>query len=151
MVIKFKKINKTAIKPIRLTADSAGYDLCSNENKVIPPANSIANNRIKIGHGSISTGIILEIPIGYVGRIGSRSGLSVKKNIEVGAGWIDPDFRGEIIVELKNFGLNPFKVKKGDRIAQLFILKTYNCTFVESPKLSITKRNKSGFGSTGKN
>jgi len=45
-------------------------------------------------------------------RIGSRSGLSTRHNIEVGAGWIDPDYRGELKIELKNFSNRDFVVEE---------------------------------------
>lgn len=62
---------------------------------------------------------------GTYGRIGNhvywilapRSGLAAKNFIDVGAGVIDEDYRGEICVLLFNFGDNDFKVNYGDRIA----------------------------------
>lgn len=65
----------------------------------------------------VSTGISMAIPEGYYGRVAPRSGLAVKNFIDVGAGVIDSDYRGELKVLLFNFSEVDFEVKKGDRIA----------------------------------
>lgn len=75
------------------------------------------------GKALISTGISVQIPIGNYGRIAPRSGLAVKHFIDVGAGVVDADYRGEVRVLLFNFGEEEFKVSQGDRIAQLIIEK----------------------------
>jgi len=87
--------------------------LYSIENIVISPR----------GKALISTGISVQIPIGNYGRIAPRSGLAVKHFIDVGAGVVDADYRGEVRVLLFNFGEEEFKVSQGDRIAQLIIEK----------------------------
>ena len=73
----------------------------------------------------------------------------MKYNIEVGAGWIDPDYRGEIMVELKNLGPESFQVEQGARIAQLFVLKSADVDVDIVDSLSQTERSDGGFGSTG--
>ena len=102
-----------------------------------------------IGRALVSTGIALVIPRGCVGKIGSRSGLSVDRNIEVGAGWIDPDYRGEIKVELKNFDSREFVIEAHMRIAQLFVLRLANVKLEHASRLPISGRGARGFGSTG--
>ena len=67
----------------------------------------------------VSTGISIAVPSGYYGRVAPRSGLAVKHFIDVGAGVIDEDYRGEVLVLLFNFSDQDFQVKTGDRIAQL--------------------------------
>ena len=57
------------------------------------------------------------IPEGFYGRVAPRSGLAVKKFIDVGAGVVDSDYRGELKVLLFNFGKEDFEVKKGERVA----------------------------------
>lgn len=59
----------------------------------------------------------MAIPDGFYGRVAPRSGLACKNFIDVGAGVIDSDYRGEVKVLLFNFSKNDFEVKKGDRIA----------------------------------
>lgn len=43
------------------------------------------------------------------GRIAPRSGLAVKKGIATGAGVIDADYRGQVMVLLFNHGEEDFK------------------------------------------
>lgn len=150
MKIKLERISHKVTLPQKMTTESSGFDLYSFEDKILPASKIMNKNKIEIGHTHIKTGIKLEIPNGYVGRIGSRSGLSIHDNIEVGAGWIDSDYRGEVLVELKNLSSKHFKIKLGDRIAQLFLIKIGNCEFKEVNNLSKTNRAEQGFGSTNR-
>jgi dUTP pyrophosphatase len=65
-------------------------------------------------------------------------------------GIIDSDYRGEILVPLRNLGKEKVVIAKGERIAQLIILPYLKVKYVESKKLNETVRGKGGFGSTGK-
>ena len=82
--IQIKKISQHAVLPTRNTAESAGYDLYSCENKIIRP----------YGKAKISTGLQICVPSGTYGRIAGRSGLVIKSHIGIGGGVIDRDFRG---------------------------------------------------------
>ena len=62
-------------------------------------------------------------PIRIYAKIASRLGLIVKKFIDVGAGVVDRDYRGEIGVVLFNHSAVDFPVQVGDRIAQLILEK----------------------------
>ena len=86
---------------------------------------------------------------GCYGRIAPRSGLAAKYAIDVGAGVIDGDFRGNIVVLLFNFGSETFKVKMHDRIAQLIIEKISYSEPQEVFSLDETVRGTGCFGSTG--
>jgi dUTP pyrophosphatase len=98
----------------------------------------------------VATGVQLEIPEGYYGRIAPRSGLALKQGIDVLAGVIDSSYRGEIKVIIFNTdNQKVFKVNVGDRIAQLIIEKHYNFDFVEVEDLETTDRGEGGFGSSG--
>ncbi len=146
--MKIVKLFPNSKTPIRSTKEAAGFDLFAREAMHVPGSISEAG-RVTIGRALVPTGIAVATPSGCVGRIGSRSGLSVKHNIEVGAGWIDPDYRGEVMVELKNLGAETFHVEQGARIAQLFVLRldAQDIEIVDS--LAETKRSDGGFGSTG--
>jgi dUTP pyrophosphatase len=146
--MKVQLLSKSAKAPARSTLGSAGLDLFASKETVLP-GSTVRGKRVNIGHMLVSTGIAVDIPAGYVGRIGSRSGLSAKNNIEVGAGWIDPDYRGEVFVELKNLNSLPFRIAKGDKIAQLFLIKISNEKVMLVRSLPASKRGKGGFGSTG--
>ena len=139
-----------ALIPTRMTHGSAGYDLYAAVDAVVPAATTSPTGAVDIGRCLVPIGLAFELPVGTVGRIASRSGMSVNFNIEVGAGWIDSDFRGEVMVELKNLSSIDHKIAAGDRIAQLILLTTVNAQFVASDQLDSTSRGVSGMGSTGR-
>ena len=125
--------------PRRSSSGAAGYDLHSPINTTIPP-----NSRKTVG-----LGFNIAIPEGMYGRIAPRSGLALKHQIDVAAGVIDPDFRGEVKVLLVNSSQRKFEIKEGDRIAQLLFERIALPAFHTLAQLPPTKRNEGGFGSTG--
>lgn len=140
LLIKIHKLENSVQTPKRGTEYSAGYDLCANESLLL-----LAGER-KL----IKTGISLEIPSGYYGRIAPRSGIALKYGIDVLAGVIDSDYRGEIGVILYNTDKNyPFSIHEGDRIAQLIIEKHYSIEWNETESLKNSDRGSGGFGHTG--
>jgi dUTP pyrophosphatase len=146
--VKVARLSPKAKLPVKASAGAAGYDLFASEAAVVP-ASAVHDGRVEIGHALVGTGIAVSLPPGHVGRIGSRSGLSVWHNIEVGAGWIDPDYRGEVKIEMKNFSGQDFIVEEGMRIAQLFILPFASLELEEADGLPPSTRGAGGFGSTG--
>ena len=162
MEIKFKKLESTAKAPRRTKESDAGYDLFATDSATIKPM----ERRL------ISTGIAVEIPKGYYGRIAPRSGLAVKYGVDVLAGVVDSGYRDCLRVVLINLnlpeelfhkpdpsmsaytslfgsGLN-FKVSPGDRVAQLIIERCYDIEWEHSNALSDSERGLEGFGSSGK-
>lgn len=137
--LKCIKMSHDAKLPLRLTEDSAGFDLSSVENKIIKAKDK----------DLVDIGIKISIPEGCYGRIAPRSGLAVKHFIDVGAGVIDRDYRGIIKVLLFNHGNVDFEIKNGDRVAQLIIEQICNAKVEEVTTLDSTSRNEHGFGSTG--
>ena len=87
----------------------------------------------------------------FVCFIAPRSGLAAKHFIDVGAGVIDEDYRGNVGVVLFNFGKEKFEVKKGDQIAQLICERIFYPETEEVQILDGTERGSGGFGSTGSN
>jgi dUTP pyrophosphatase len=144
-----KLVEPGAKAPTKMTAGSAGFDLYSSESAEIPPTRCEPDGRAEVGRALVSTGLVIELPLGTVGRIASRSGLSVKANIEAGAGWIDSDYRGTVKVELKNFSSKAYKVNQGDRIAQLVVLPVVEVEVTVVADVRQTSRGGRGFGSTG--
>ena len=134
-----KKLRNSAAIPKRATENAAGYDLASAEETVVPAK----------GKAVVKTGISLATPEGCYGRIAPRSGLAVKRFIDVGAGVIDADYRGEVGVVLFNHSDEDFKVKQGDRIAQLILEKIDTPEVKETADLPSTVRGSKGYGSTG--
>lgn len=146
--MKVARLSPKAKLPVKASKGAAGYDLFASEAAVVP-ASAVRDGRVEIGHALVGTGIAISLPPGHVGRIGSRSGLSTRQNIEVGAGWIDPDYRGEVKIEMKNFSGQDFIVEEGMRIAQLFILPFASLELEEADGLPPSARGVGGFGSTG--
>ncbi|CAD8189097.1 unnamed protein product [Paramecium octaurelia] len=138
-MIYVKRLVEKAILPKKGSLKAAGYDLFSAEDSVVPAK----------GKQVIKTGISMALLEGTYGRIAPRSGLAAKNFIDVGAGVIDEDYRGEICVLLFNFGDNDFKVNYGDRIAQMVIEYVVQTDIQETDNLTETQRGEGGFGSTG--
>ena len=138
--LKFARLHADAHLPTRGSAQAAGLDLYAVENQLIP-----ARGRV-----SVRTGLAVSIPHGFYGRIAPRSGLAVKRGLDVLSGVIDSDYRGEIICLLINHGDAPLQIEKGMRMAQLIIESIIMPEPVWSEEdLEETKRGASGFGSTG--
>ncbi len=97
----------------------------------------------------VHTGVSMAVPPGHYGRVAPRSGLAMKSGIDVLAGVIDSDYRGEVGVILINHGGAPIEIKHGDRIAQLIIEKSASVIVEEISELPPSKRGEGGFGSTG--
>jgi dUTP pyrophosphatase len=99
----------------------------------------------------VSTGLYIELPIGYEAQIRSRSGLAAKKGVTVlnAPGTIDADYRGEINVILVNLSNERFIIEDGERIAQMIITKHERVKWSETEILLETERGVGGFGSTG--
>jgi len=164
--LKWKKNNKNAIIPSYQTEGSAGFDFhacidfnhyakifsnldaeifCHNDSKgyfYILKAGCVA---------PIPTGLSVEIPKGYEIQIRPRSGLALKKQITIinSPGTIDEDFKGEIMVILKNSSHKDFMLRHGERVAQGILSRVYKASMIETDVLTETKRGSSGFGSTG--
>lgn len=100
----------------------------------------------------IDTGIVMEIPNGYVGLVYARSGLSCKQGLAPAnkVGVIDSDYRGNIMVALYNQSNETRIVSEGDRIAQIIIQPVKQFGFKVKENLSDTIRGNGGFGSSGK-
>ena len=127
--------------PAYATDGSSGMDLRTNEGGWI----GAGQRRV------CPTGLSVEIPRGYEGQIRPRSGLARDHCVTVlnAPGTIDSDYRGELIVLLINHGIEPFEIRRGDRIAQLVIAPVTRASIEVSAVLSGTDRGAGGFGSTG--
>ena len=99
----------------------------------------------------VPLGIACQCPEGSYIRIAPKSGLSVKKSLDVGAGVVDHDFIGKIRVLLCNNGKDQVEIKRGERVAQLIIEQIHNPLVEVVSGLEETSRGARGFGSTGIN
>ena len=93
----------------------------------------------------------IQLPTGYCGHIAPRSGLALHHHIDIGGGIMDEDYRGNLGVILYNHSEIPFKVSRGDRIAQFICQKICYPILEEVGVLDLTKRGEGGFGSSGIN
>jgi len=129
--------------PQRGTSGSAGWDLHSTEDTIIPAG----------GRKLVDTGLSMAFEGPYYVRIAPRSGLAVKNCVDVGAGVIDSDYRGPVkVLLINNHRELDFQVKVGDRIAQMIIEQISPATFIkidDGTELDNTQRGEGGFGSTG--
>ena len=139
MKIKIKRLKPDGKTPTRAKSSDAGYDLYSVVDVLITPT----------ARELVATGIAIEIPEGYYGRIAPRSGLAVKAGIDILAGVIDSGYRNEVKVVMINLGQGLVSVNKGDRIAQLIIEKCHDVEWEETEELSDSDRGEGGFGSSG--
>uniref|UniRef100_A0AAQ4P919 Deoxyuridine 5'-triphosphate nucleotidohydrolase n=2 Tax=Gasterosteus aculeatus aculeatus TaxID=481459 RepID=A0AAQ4P919_GASAC len=140
-VLRFAKLSEHATAPTRGSTKAAGYDLYSAYDYTIGPMDKAI----------VKTDIQIAVPHGCYGRVAPRSGLAAKHFIDVGAGVVDEDYRGNVGVVLFNFSKDSFDVKKGDRVAQLVCERICYPDLVEQTTLDETKRGAGGFGSTGRN
>lgn len=127
----------------RATPGAAGLDIKSAQSFTLVPT------EIR----KVSTGLHIKLPKGHVGLLCSRSGLAAKHHIVVmnQPAIIDEDYTGELFVLLRSFASWPYDVNKGDRIAQLVVLKTPTLKLSETDISSMpsTERGDKGFGSSG--
>lgn len=139
MMLKIKKNHPKARVPHFALEGDAGMDLYSIENKILKPFQVM----------QIRTGIEMELPSKTVGLIWDKSGIATKHSISVMGGVFDENYRGELIVSLINLSNIDYKIKSGDKIAQLLIQKIEHPKVVEAEELSETVRGRGRLGSTG--
>jgi dUTP pyrophosphatase len=130
--------------PALATPGSAGADL-----------RAALEAPIEIAPGAralVPTGFAIALPAGYEGQVRPRSGLALDAGITIpnAPGTVDSDYRGEIKVILHNLGSAPFRVERGDRIAQLVVAPVTRAEYAEVDELEQTERGAGGFGHTGR-
>lgn len=132
-------LDSGAIMPRRAHEHDAGLDLFSPVRQVIRSGEWV----------SIDTGVHLEIPMGYVGLITSKSGLMAKEGI-TSRGTVDYGYTGSIRAVLFNHSVKDYIVEKGQKITQLVLLPIITPDLEVVDHLEDTERGSGGFGSTGK-
>jgi dUTP pyrophosphatase len=138
-VLRFKQLETNATLPTRGSEQAAGLDLYSIEDVVIEPKQRTL----------VRTGLAVAIPEGHYGRVAPRSGLAVKAGLDVLAGVIDADYRGEIRCALYNTGDETIHLPAQSKICQLIIEKIITPSAAWADEISETDRGSGGFGSTG--
>ncbi len=142
IMVPLRKLDEGMPAPEYAYPGDAGVDLRSTESFDLKP----------FERKLVPTGIAVALPRGYAGFVMPRSGLAVKHGISIvnTPGLIDSDYRGELKVTLVNLDAQQtFHAERGDRIAQLVIMKVENAHFDVRDSLDETERGESGFGSSG--
>lgn len=117
-----------------------GWDVQANEDFTIPP------DKTRV----IGTGLHYQFAPGIFALVVPRSSMS-SKGILCHIGLVDTDYRGEIKVCLTNLNNEDYKIKKGDRIAQLLFCQEVNVYPVRVDEIDTdTERGDKGFGSSGR-
>ena len=133
------KLDPGAYMPERAHSADAGYDLRSTVKRRLYAGEAVV----------IDTGVHVQIPLGYVGMLKSKSGLNVRHDI-VGEGVIDSGYTCSIRVKLYNHGSQSYMIEAGDKISQLVILPIITPDLELVDELEETDRGDNGFGSTGR-
>ena len=132
-------LDKGAVMPTRAHESDAGLDLYARERRPIRAGSSAV----------FDTGVHIELPLGTVGMIKSKSGLNVKHGL-ISEGVIDVGYTGSICVKLYNLSDRDYIVEIGDKISQLVIMPILTPELEIVDKLSSSERGNGGFGSTGR-
>ena len=143
ITLEIKLLDEELAAPRYQHEGDAALDLSSRIDVVLEPGE----------RETIPTGIAVAIPPGYTGLVLPRSGLASRHGVALvnSPGLIDSGYRGEIAVVLINTDkLEPFHIKRGDRIAQLMIQPAEEVSVALVAELEETPRGSGGFGSTGR-
>ncbi len=143
--ITIKIINNSSNNlPAYETLGSSGMDVRANLEEPVKLA--------PMQRALISTGLFIELPLGYEAQVRPRSGLAIKHGITClnSPGTIDSDYRGEIKVILINLSDEMFIIQHGERIAQMIIQPVTKAEWQVVKVLNESKRGEGGFGHTGK-
>jgi dUTP pyrophosphatase len=140
--IRIKRLRPEAALPryAHGSGEDAGMDLCAAVDVTLAPGLPVA----------VATGLAIELPAGYEAQVRPRSGLALKHAITMpnAPGTIDPGYRGEIRAILMNLGAEPFRIERGQRIAQM-VVSRYEAVEWEEADLAASRRGSGGFGSSG--
>jgi dUTP pyrophosphatase len=137
-VLYIKRLAPDVPVPEYKTFGSAGLDLAIREDVHLWPHET----------KRVSTGLAISIPRGYVGHIHARSSMFYR-GLDLD-GVIDSDYRGEVMLQIRNTSDNPIKLEAGLRVAQLLIQPVVQPVVQVVVELDETERGEGGFGSTGR-
>ena len=135
-------LSDEATLPTQGSRLATGFDLYSAYEYTVPPLEKTL----------VKTDLVICVPEGTYGRIAPRSGLAANNHISIGGGVIDRDYRGNLMIVIFNHSnIQEFKIKAGDRIAQLICEKFVSPTIEVVETMNKTERGTQGFGPTGLN
>ena len=132
-------LDEGARMPTRAYEHDGGLDLYARETQIVPAKESAV----------FDTGVHIELPIGTVGELKSKSGLNINHGL-LSDGLIDPGYTGSIKVKLYNLSGYDYAVRAGDKISQLVICPVMHLPLEQVEALEDTERGSAGFGSSGR-
>lgn len=132
------QLDEGAFAPERAHETDAGLDLRTPERVVCRAHDSVI----------IDTGVHVELPHGYAGKLCSKSGLNVKDDI-TSTGLIDEGYTGSIKVKLYNHGGKMKIFERGDKVSQLVVVPVEYVGIEIVDAIEGGERGDNGFGSTG--
>jgi len=138
-MIKIKRLTSNAKIPTLSNPNDAGLDLCTTINVDILPG----------CRATLPTGLAFALPVGTVGLVWPRSKLASKWGLDILAGVVDCDYRGEVMVSVINLGHKIIELREGDKIAQMIVQEHKSgLPIVETNDLDETVRGKAGINDT---
>lgn len=139
------KLDKGAVMPTRAHETDAGLDLYALGDRVIFSRDERTTENSVV----FDTGVHIQLPPGYYGKIEGKSGLNIHFGIVTLGGVIDEGYTGSIKVKLYNMSNQPVLIQKGQKIAQLVIMPYAAPDLELVDHLDETDRGDAGFGSSG--
>lgn len=157
--LRIKLLSENATIPTRNNPTDSGLDLYAAEDVIIEPGETVI----------VKTDVAIELDSGYEAQIRPRSGVTAKTKLRVQLGTVDADYRGNVGIIVDNIsqvgnedsGINyidgtpkqyvstTYKVRKGDKLAQLVVVPIGLPSVEVIDELNDTARGNSGFGSSG--
>lgn len=142
LIVKFTKLKPEATIPVYKTKGAVAADICTIQTYTINPGETVF----------LSSGIAIAVPEGYMGILAPRGSLCIKNGLHMphSMGIFDADYRGEVIIPLRNASDKAVEILKGERIAQFTFVPVALAEFIEVDQLDETERGDGRFGSTGR-
>lgn len=151
MQIRFSKLHPEAVIPRIAYAGDLGVDVhCLHAFTLEPDRSTVVPTGLQLQMPTLPEAWQSHFQLGCF--VWSKSGLSVKSNIEKGAGVIDPNYTGELMIKLYNHGQEPRQFEAGDKVAQLVFQVCAKITEVQEVAVlndAENPRGDKGFGSSG--
>lgn len=143
--VTVKRLHPGAKMPMYGTEGAGAFDVC-----VVLPEPASRRVLVPGAYSMFYTGLAFAVPPSFLIMMNVRSGMGAKGiRLRNTVGYIDPDYRGELMVCLENAGAEDYVIKDGDRIAQCAIVLAPQAEFFEVEELPETPRGTGGFGSSG--
>jgi dUTP pyrophosphatase len=143
MRIPVRRLDPHLPLPSYARPGDAGLDLFAATDVTLGPG----------ARAAVPTGVAVAIPEGYAGFVQARSGRASRDGLAIvnGPGLVDSGYRGEIKVIAINLDpVSSLQLRRGDRIAQLVVLRVPHVDLEEVSELPPSERGSRGHGSTGR-